>query len=397
MTHRRVAYVLAGYPARSETFIRREIEAVRGHGVQVDIYALRKGEGSTEVGEATYRKEIPVAEKCMSLLWAALRPLKLARAIGGIFRDHFAEPSRFCSSLRNLAAAAAFARRIKRSGAGCVHAHFANEPTAVARSVSLLVTIPYTFSVHAYDIFVDNPTLTDKIGSARAVAACTEAAARRVRELTPSDLHHKIHVVRHGVGPLPSSEQTESERRPLVLMVGRLVEKKGVPTLLAAVKLLRDKGRPIECVILGDGTQRASVERAVDELGIKDAVQLPGWAAPEDVRKWMSRASVLAAPSVVTADGDRDGLPNVILEAAAAGLPVVASDVGGIGEFVCNEVTGLLVTPGDADALATAIERMMEDEVFRKKVAEAAREKVGREYDAYVNAGALIKAMGWKS
>ncbi|NQT20720.1 MAG: glycosyltransferase [Planctomycetes bacterium] len=397
MTTCRVAYILGRYPSRSETFIRREIEAVRRGGVAVDVYALKPGAGCEAVGEGAYRGGISPAEKLGSLLWAAGRPVRLVRMISAIIRGRLGRPVELLKSARNIPASAAFARRIEKSGAGCVHAHFAGEPAIIARSVSNLLTIPYTFSIHARDIFVDKPPAADTIKCARAVAACTAAALERAKELMPPDMHRKLHLVRHGVEAPPDGGPAERARERVVLMVGRLVGKKGVPILLAALKRIRDNGTEIECVILGDGPRRADVEKAIAGLGITGAVQVPGWADADKVRAWMTRASVLAVPSVVTECGDRDGLPNVILEAAAAGLPVVASDVGGIGEFISDGATGLLVPPGDAGALAGAIERMINDDKLRRKLTDAAREKVGREFDPNANAATLINAMEWKS
>ena len=394
MTQRRVAYILAQYPCRSETFIDREIQAVRRGGVDVDIYALTVGEGSAFAESATYRGTISASEKLQALLWAAAHPAKLALTLRRILPQG---STRALRSLRNLPTSAAFARRIERSGVRCVHAHFAGEAAAVARNVSILITIPYTLSVHAADIFIDKPPTAGTIRSARAVAACTQAAAERLKTLVPPELHPRIRVVRHGVEEPPDDTGRGGVREPVVLMIGRFVEKKGVPSLLTSVKLLRDKGRRIECVILGDGPAREGIERKVTDLGIGDMVRLHGWVSPDCVRSWMLRASLLSVPSVVASDGDRDGLPNVILEAAAACLPVVASDVGGIAEFICDETTGLLVPPGDESALAAAIERMIDDTALRERVTRAARAKVREEYDPDENAAALIEAMGWKS
>ena len=372
MTATRIAYILARYPSRSETFIHREIEAVRRHGIEVDVYALKVGEGSGTVGEATRRGVISLTEKCTSLLWAAARPAKLARAVAAITREGINDPIRLVKSLRNLAVSAAFARRIKKSGARGIHAHFSDEPATIARTISFLITIPYTFSIHAHDIFVDKPGLSDRIRYARAVAACTQAAADRAKELAAPELRGKIHLVRHGIEQLPGEDQPEADREPVVLMVGRLVEKKGVPVLLRAVKQLLDSGREVRCVVLGEGEERATIEHAIADLGIEDAVELPGWSTPTDARRWMARAAVLAVPSLVTASGDRDGLPNVILEAAKARLPIVASDVGGIGEFVRNEITGLLIRSEDTDGLTTAIDRIMDDQGLCRRLTEAA-------------------------
>ena len=391
----RVAYVLASYPAPSEAFIRREIEAVRRRGVTVDAYSLRKPAGP-EPG-VCYRGDIPMREALAAVMWAIGRPVRLASAVARIAAEEMAQPVALAKSLRNVVTAAAFGRRIRRSGASAIHAHFASEPAAVARTISLLTGLPYTFSIHAGDIFLlEKPRLVDRIRSARAVSACTSAGLERAKELIPAPLHGRVHRIPHGIDVASVKRPTAEHREPVVLMVGRLVEKKGTPVLLKALALLRDAGRPVPCTIMGDGPERPAVERLIGELAIGELVRLPGWTPPDTVREWMARASVLAVPSVIARDGDRDGLPNVILEAAAAGLPAVASDVGGIRDFIPADGTcGLLVPPNHPQALADAIARLFDDGELRQKLIEQAQAKLRREYDVDANAARLIDAMGW--
>ena len=391
----RVAYILAQYPCRSEQFIEREVQAVRRQGVAVDAFAIRVGEGSEPAGGATYRDGVPLAEKLAALLWAAKRPLKFARALFGIFREGAGRPGRLLRSLRNVPVSMAWARRIQRNATTHLHGHFLGEPAIIARTISILITIPYSLSVHARDIFVDMPAASGTIEDAAAVAACTLAGAERVRGLLP-DEPGKVHVIRHGL-ELPAGNPARSAQGfPIVLAVGRLVEKKGIPVLLGALKRMPAQRR-VECVVVGDGPDRGAIERRASELGVADSLQITGWQPPQEVAAWMQRADVLAVPSIVAADGDRDGLPNVILEAAIAGLPIAAADTGGIGEFVVNEQTGLLVDAGDEAALAAAIGRLIDDTAIRDAVVENARGRVRREYDADRNAEALIEAMGWKA
>ena len=396
----RVAYILAKYPSLSENFIRREIEAVRRLGVAVDVYALRKGDG--EAAEAVYRDDIPTGEKIAATAWAALRLPRFVAAVARIVAMELGRPGDLARSLRNMPTAAAFARRIRRSGAVAVHAHFAGQPVIVARNVSLLAGIPYTFSVHARDVFLEKADLRYGIRHAGAVAACTQAATDRARELAPPELRSRVCLVRHGlpadeIARFEAAAKSAARGSSTVLMIGRLVEKKGVPVLLRAIAQLRKEGCGIDCVILGDGPERAAIERLVDELHLRDLVKLPGWATPDGVRDWMARAALLAVPSIVAGDGDRDGLPNVILEAAAARLPVVGAAAGGIGEFVTDESTGLLVPPGDAAALAAAIKRLADDERLRSTLAEGAYQKLQREYCAERNAAFLINVMEWRA
>ena len=386
MNSPRVAFILGEHPCPSETFIAREIDAVRRQGVDVCVFALR---GRGEQGAAAV---LSPAARLTSLLWLAARPRAFARGLACAL----GRPSPALRTLRKLPAAAALARGAVRCRAACIHAHFAGEPGTVARIAARIASLPYTLSIHARDIFVDNPALIHTIDEAQAVAACTRAAADRARSLARAGHEGKVHLVRHGLDAAAWRTDAPRGREPVVLMVARLVEKKGAPVLLAAMKSLRDRGRTdLRCVILGDGPLRPRLEGLCRELRLEAAVRLQGWATQEAVRDWMGRAAVLAVPSVVAADGDRDGLPNVILEAAAAGLPIVASGVGGIGEFVSHESTGLLVAPADPGALAGAIGRALDDERLRSRLVQEARRRVLEEYDPDVNAGLLVRSMGW--
>jgi len=386
----RVAYVLAECPY--ETFIDREITAMPAAGVAVDVYPLRESGGTGLKRRCCIRAH----ERLIALLWALGRPLRLLGALASLIGGSRRQPRELARFLRNVPTAAAFARRIQRTPAVAVHAHFGGEPASVARIISNLLTIPYTFSIHARDIFVENRTLPDRMRCARAVAACTMAAARRARQMLPPEFHDRIRVVSHGLNSIRDNICPPGNRDGSVLMVARLVEKKGVPVLLHAMAALRETGAP-PCTIVGDGPERPAIERLIAELGLADSVRLAGGVENEHVPEYMARAGVLAVPSVVAHDGDSDGLPNVILEAAAAGLPVVASDVGGIAEFVADGETGLLVPPDDPAALAAAIRRLLGDIALCTRLAGAAQRKVVEEYDAERNAGKLAEAMGWNS
>ena len=390
----RVAYILARYPC--ETFIEREIRALRARGVAVDIYALRVTGHAIESG-LTSRAGIGLAETFIAMLWALARPLCLCNSVLTLVAEQWRHPGAFLRSLRNVITAAAFARRICLTSAAAVHAHFGGEPAAVARTIASLLTIPYTFSIHARDIFVENHTLDDRIRCARAVAACTQAGARHALDLLPREFHGRVHLVRHGLMPAEYPPPGANARGQTVLAVGRLVEKKGLPVLLQALKLLHDSGHGLDCTILGDGPERHSLECSIHALGLAASARLAGSVPPDAVAAHMARAAVLAVPSVIAPDGDRDGLPNVILEAAAARLPIVASDVGGIGEFIIDGHTGILVPPNDPPALAAAIRRLIDAPALRERLANAAARKVALEYDAVENAGNLIEKMAWFS
>jgi glycosyltransferase involved in cell wall biosynthesis len=228
--------------------------------------------------------------------------------------------------------------------------------------------------------------LGEKIGAAAFVVTCTTEGQRALMDYCEDIFFENVHVIPHGI---------ELERYPftprvpqathLLLAVGRLVEKKGFAVLLNACDALKRQGHQVSCVIVGEGPLRPQLAQTQRTLGITGGVRFVGQYPHDMVVTLMECADVLVVPSVIAPDGDRDGLPNVILEAAALGTPIVASCLPGIMEFVENEVTGLLVEPHNAAHLARAIERLMTLSELRARMMWNARKKVEQQFDVRKN------------
>jgi glycosyltransferase involved in cell wall biosynthesis len=205
--------------------------------------------------------------------------------------------------------------------------------------------------------------------------------------------------VHHGVEVDLTCDRT-SPREPgtagaVLLAAGRLVEKKGFDTLVSACAELRRRGVAFTCLIFGTGPLLGALRRQVAASGLDGVVELSGWAAPHQLLDEMDRAAVLAMPSRVTRGGDRDGIPNVVLEAMAAGLPVVATNVSGIPEAVIPEETGLLVEPADVRALADAIERALTDAQLSAALGSRARRRIREEFTLDVASRRLAAIYGF--
>jgi glycosyltransferase involved in cell wall biosynthesis len=358
-----IAYLTGTFPSLTETFILREIMELRRQGVPLKLYALWKPPDDE-----------PVHHDAV--------PLRLETA----YAPRWWKPRIMGCDL----AARHLAQQMWRDGVGHVHAAFANVPATVGLLAARHLSVPFSFAAHARDVFVEAGDLGEKIGAAAFVVTCTTEGQRALMDYCEDIFFENVHVIPHGI---------ELERYPftprvpqathLLLAVGRLVEKKGFAVLLNACDILKRQRHRVSCVVVGEGPLRSQLAQMQRTLAVTDCVRFVGQYAHEMVVTLMECADALVVPSVVAPDGDRDGLPNVILEAAALGTPIVASRLPGIMEFVENEVTGLLVEPHNAPHLARAMERLTTLSELRARMMWNARKKVEEQFDVRKNVARL--------
>lgn len=401
-----LVYVVGQFPSLSETFILREMTALEEMGFRVVPLSMEPA-GDTPVHAAAedlvrrtlYRPAPLSSRSLLSLLRCAVqRPLGLFAAFAFVLRHAVVFPRCLKELVSAFLAAAYFASKLPPRLARHIHCHFATYPSTVGLMLAEICGSGYSFSCHARDLFVDTvPLLPRKLREADFVTVCTRQGQERLQRNHALTTRDKLHLIRHGVdtGRLTQARRV-SHPVPLLLAVGRLVEKKGFPFLLQAAAVLAGHGMHFELVIAGEGPQRDELERLTGGLGLRDKVIFAGALSQEDLAHVYRRAEVLCVPSVVAPDGDRDGLPNVILEAMAYGVPVVASNLPAIAEAVRHEETGLLVSPGTPTELADAIERMVTDTALRQHVIGQARALVQDEFDLLKNTvrlGALFAGL----
>lgn len=385
----RTAYVVKVYPRFSETFVVTEILAREAAGEQLAVYALRPTT-DTRFHPQLAQVQAPVTHlprpHRLSVEWEVF-----ARAQAELpdFGARLGElmPLLVRMDASDVAQAVDLAMRLRRDGITHVHAHFASLAARTAMVASALTGIPYTVTTHAKDLFhedVDRVLLREVLGRAANVIAISDYNRRFLLDLEPA-LAGTVRLVRNGLDLSRFSYRDPvAPRTPLrVLAVGRLVEKKGFDHLLRAVALLRSEGMQCTVRLVGDGELAQPLAALVDELGLGGSVELLGPRSQAELVEELDRADVLAAPCVVGADGNADGLPTVILEAMASGLPVVATDVTGIPEAV-GEGTGVLLShaaEGLDERLAGALLTVADPTWPRVEVARAARALVEREFD----------------
>lgn len=390
-----VHYVVRTFPRLSETFVQREVAELVRRGVPLTVWNLIPAEADEEVVLA------PEVQ-------AVIRDVPgLRTLVGAAAREVFARPVRFARAVawcaawavrerdpRHLAAvpyAAYLARRIPPEAH--VHAHFANTPTTVALALQILGGQAVSFTGHARDLFAaTSPAfLADKVARGTFLAVGTEYSVSRIRPTLAAADTDKVVVVRNGLATAPAV--TRAPEDGLVVAVARLVPKKGLPTLLRAIALLRERGVTARLEIVGGGPREDELRALATELGLGDALRLAGPQGRAGVDDALGRAQVFALPCRREADGDEDNLPVAILEAMQLGIPVVTTPVAGIPEAIIDGRSGLVVAQDDAAALADAIERLLGDAALREQLTAGAREVIAERFDVQRNVAGLLARM----
>ncbi len=388
----RVGYVTKMFPRFSETFIVNEVLAHEAAGLDLEIFSLRPpADGRFHGSLAAVRAPvtyIPHADPKARAVWDAL-----ARAESALPGLAATLPELTSASVTDAAQALEVALLSVERGVDHLHAHFATVGTTVARLAGLLADIPYSFTAHAKDIFhesVDPGDLRTKLADAAAVVTVSDFNLDHLRSTFGSDAA-TVRRIYNGLDLDAFPYRSPADRPPVVVAVGRLVEKKGFQDLVTACAVLRDRGTRVACRIVGAGPEEAALRAQVSSLGLEGTVELLGPRVQHEVAELVQGAAAFAAPCVVGEDGNRDGMPTVLLEAMALGAPCVATPVTGIPELLDDERSGLLVDERSPVALAGAIERLVDDSDLRVALAEAARARIEADFDVHQQA-ALVRS-----
>ena len=422
---REVAYVLKGFPRLSELFIASEIHRLEQAGVPLRIYVIKPPDedvrhpvvdrigaprsylpATTSLSQTTLRAwlsaNLPAFRPALVRV-ACRRPVGLARAVGFTLaqslraRPGFWSPPRKLFVKELLLGVALADLLVDEPDVRHIHAHFAHGATTVAWVASMITGLPFSFTGHAKDIYSPslNPggLLPRKLRAARFAVTCTESNREHLRSLAPGAEVHRIY---HGLnaelarlldGNPPAREPSDAFR---VLAVGRVVAKKGFDVLVEACAQLRRAGVPVDAMIVGEpGEHEDELRRLIDAHGLVDVVTLAGPMAQAELRREYERADALCLPCRVMSNGDRDGIPNVLVEAMACGLPVVTTSVSGIPELVVDGENGLLVAPDDADAVAAALLRLRDEPELARRLGAQGRASVAERFDGDVLARQL--------
>jgi len=393
----RVIYIVRSWPRLSQTFIVNEVLALERRGLELVVFSLvRSGEDVVQPQVADVRAPVHYLDGTRGgtdvhrlLSWGVVAPLRTFLVlVYCLLHPRMAAGYGQCSTRQCLGHAlriAAAVRDLRTAGDEPVrvHAHFAHDPALVGMLVARLTGLPFSFTAHARDLYeLPVAGLTARAREATAVVTCCDVNARYLESVVPHQDRPPIVVVHHGVDLhrfSPAGQVTATP--PLLVSVGRLVQKKGFPDLLRALREVKDRGVRFHARISGAGPLYAELARLRDTLGLAADVELRGAEDSDAVVAALHRATVFALTPYELPGGDRDGIPNVLVEAMACGLPVVATTAGGITELVRHDVNGLLAAPGDVAGIADALARLLTDAASCTRLGTAARRTVETGYD----------------
>jgi glycosyltransferase involved in cell wall biosynthesis len=391
---RKIVVVLKGYPRLSETFIAQELLGLERAGFELALVALRR---------PTDKKRHPIHDEIRAPVhylpeYLHQEPFRLAlasflclfkfgfwRSLPVFFSDLWRDRTR--NRVRRFGQAMVLAAEWPKGG-GWLHAHFIHTPASVARYASMMKGIGWTCSAHAKDIWTSPEwELAGKLASTRWTVTCTQTGFEQLRHLAGGKPH--VHLSYHGLDltrfgefedARPPFDGSRPEAPVTIMSVGRAVEKKGFDILLRALSLLPgDLNWRFDHI--GGGEQLKKLQALAAELGIAKKVVWHGALSQTEVLQHYRNADIFALACRITADGDRDGLPNVLVEASSQALPCVSTNVSGVPELLVDGENGFIVPPEDPQALAIALEKAIRDPALRQRLGEAAERTVRRDFD----------------
>ncbi|MCX8280962.1 glycosyltransferase [Phyllobacterium sp. 0TCS1.6C] len=391
---RKILVILKGYPRLSETFIAQELLGLEKAGFDLTLISMRRPTDKKRhpihdeikapvVYLPEYLHEEPL--RVFKGLVAGMRSPRLGAVLRRFWRDLMRDFSR--NRFRRLGQAMVLAREWPNAGEW-LHAHFIHTPASVAAYTSLLTGVPWTCSAHAKDIWTSADwELNEKLAEARWSVTCTRSGFDHMRSLT--DRKRQVHLSYHGLDlarfghfaeARSDRDGTDPDAPVEILSVGRAVTKKGYDILLQALGLLPPE-LAWRFVHIGGGDELPRLRALADNLAINDRIIWKGALAQEDVLDHYRRADVFALACRIAQDGDRDGLPNVLVEASSQNLVCVSTAISGIPELITDGENGILVPPDDPHSLARELETAIRNPQLRHRLGLAAERRVREHFD----------------
>lgn len=400
---KKVLYITATLPALTVTFIYKEVFRLRALGMDVQTVSMNtppQGQVSAEargLAETTHYLDTQGIFKKLLFAFATLlrHPLRMSKCIWHLLSARPVKvPRDYFRLSYHIIAAAYLAMHVKKAPPDHIHSHFINGPTSIAMFLSILLDIPYSFTMHASMIWLDPVAFKNKLETCAFCVSISEYNKKYVLETYGERFDSKIHIVHCGIDPDADRTMSDAETDDSVfriLGVGQLNRRKGFHHLIPALQILQDKGVDFHCTIIGDGDEMQLLTDLVESCDVADNVTLAGAVLHEEVENRLSISDAFVLPCVISEDGWRDGIPVALMEAMFYRLPVVSTDILGLPELIENNSGGLLVPAGNVEALADAMMRLASDAELRRTLGEAGRQKVLTDFNNERSASMLME------
>jgi len=385
------AYLFERFPSFGQTFCYREVAELARQGVTPPIFSIRKPKDEPpQDWDKRIVERVDYLPEEKELLDEVRRASQKERLPGDVIAA-LGEWGRRPDFLR-LYQAVHIGLRLQQMRIDHVHAHFAGMAARTAFWIQKFFGISFSFTGHANDIFAQRNFeigLRSLVGAARVILTETDFAEKFLRERFPEDAD-RIHRIYNGLTIAEFRRADFSSASPLIVAVGRLIDKKGFADLIRACRLLRERGRSFRCEIIGEGPLEKELRRQIEDLDLRNHVKLLGPKAQHEIAEHLAMGTAFVLPSAIDTTGGMDNLPTVIMEAMATGLPVISTPVGGIPEMVVQDETGALVPAGDSSALASAIERVIMDLSLARHLGENGHKRANELFSIEKNVRELL-------
>ncbi|HEY9888077.1 MAG TPA: glycosyltransferase, partial [Candidatus Obscuribacterales bacterium] len=390
----KIAYFTGEYPRATDTFIQREVAHLRQHGIEVHTYSVRRPGSDHLVGVEQQ------AERARTEYLLPLSPLVL---LGCHLACWLRSPARYLQGIKlalqtsqpglkgglyqffYFLEAAVLAHKLHQQGIRHLHNHIATSSCTVAMLAATIGGGTYSFTLHGPHIFFEPHRwrLDEKIRQAQFVACISYFCRSQGMLFVEPDHWPKLRIIHCGVEPDLFTPVAHSGQGTRLLYVGRLAAMKGLPVLFEALSTLGDRYPEVKLTVVGDGSERAAIEASAVQLGLGDRVEFVGYKSQAEVRDYLQATDIFVLPSFA------EGVPVVLMEAMAAGVPVLTTQIAGVPELVTHQETGWLVPPGDAKALAAALETLIADAALRNRLSQAGQAKVAADFNIGLEAQKL--------
>ncbi len=392
-----VAVLMSRFPTVTETFILREMIEMERQDQPVRLVPMLREnppvvheEAKPWTSRALYTTYISGAIVAANVRTLLRRPFTYVSLLARLIAGTTLRPATLVRTVAIFPKSVFLAQQLQREGLKHIHAHYATHPATMALIISALSDITFSFTVHAHDIQVDRSLLRWKLRETRFVRSISDFNKRFLERLYPNETSGGKIIVVH-VGIEPGTYEDRARRLvpiasaaptavPKILCVAAHRPYKGLPVLIEACRILRDQGVKFHCDVVGHGPMKAELEQMIRERNVGDVLNLAGPRPQDEVARMMAESTLFVLPSIIASDGQMEGIPVALMEAMASGRAVVSTAISGIPELVEHGVNGLLVKPGDAEELASAMRTLLADPQRAKEMGVRGQQKVRAEF-----------------